>query len=136
MRLSDCWHPRCGWHGPPGIGNCRGMEGFRNRRQIRFLNAMPDRAGTLGKGVLFAEGDYVGFAAWAGMRMTVSGDGWFGIAPSNQKITMRSLDFRRCEDGLISENRALADLLHVYAQLGVAVFARMHEFNSPCQFCA
>ena len=129
MRLSDYWHPRCSWYGPSGIGTCRGIEGFRNWHQIPFLNAMPDRLGTLGKGDLFAEGDYVGFTAWPGMRMTVSGDGWLGIAPSNKRITMRSLDFWRCENGLIRENWVLVDLLHVYAQLGVNVFARMREFN-------
>ena len=135
MRLSDFWHPRCSWYGPSGIGTCRGIEGFRNWRQVPFLNAMPDRVGTLGKGDLFAEGDYVGFTAWPGMRMTVSGDGWLGIAPSNQKITMRSQDFWSCENGLIRENWVLVDLLDVYAQLGVNVFAQMHEFNKDRQIC-
>ncbi len=129
MRLSEYWHPRCSWYGPSGIGTCRGIDGFRNWHQIPFLNAMPDRLGTLGKGDLFAEGDYVGFTAWPGMRMTITGDGWLGIAPSNQKITMRSLDFWRCESGMIRENWVLVDLLHVYAQIGVDVLARMREFN-------
>ena len=90
---------------------------------------MPDRIGSGGKGELFAEGDYVGFTAWPGMKMTISGDGWLGIAPSNQKITMRSLDFWRCNEGLIHENWVLVDLLDVYSQLGVDVFARLREFN-------
>ena len=58
------------------------------------------------------------------MSMTVSGDGWLGIAPANQQITMRSLDFWRCEKGLIRENWVLIDLLHVYAQIGVDVLMR------------
>ena len=61
--------------------------------------------------------------------MTVTGDGWLGIAPSGRKITMRSLDFWRCEGGVIRENWVLIDLLHVYDQLGVDVFARLREFN-------
>ena len=129
MRLEQYWHPRCSWYGPSGIGTCRGIEGFRNWHQIPFLNAMPDRVGTLGKGDLFAEGNYVGFTAWPGMRMSLTGDGWLGIAPSGRKITMRSLDFWRCKDGTIRENWVLIDLLHVYAQLGVDVFARLREFN-------
>ena len=129
MRLADYWHPKCNWYGPSGIGTCRGISGFRNWHQIPFLNAMPDRVGTLGKGNLFAEGDYVGFTAWPGMHMTITGDGWLGIAPSGQKITMRSLDFWRCEAGLIRENWVLVDLLDVYSQIGVDVFARMREFN-------
>jgi len=129
MRLGDFWHPRCNWYGPSGIGTGRGIKGFRNWHQIPFLNAMPDRVGTLGKGELFGDGDYVGFTAWPGMRATVSGDGWMGIAPSDKKITMRSLDFWRCEAGLIRENWVLVDILHVYHQLGVDVFARLCEFN-------
>ena len=131
MRLGDYWHPKCNWYGPSGIGTGRGIAGFRNWHQIPFLNAMPDRVGSTvaGKGNLFADGDYVGVTAWPGMHMSISGDGWLGIAPSGQKITMRSLDFWRCENGLIRENWVLVDLLHVYKQIGVDVLARMREFN-------
>lgn len=129
MQLERYWHPRCNWYGPSGIGTGRGIAGFRDWHQIPFLNAMPDRVGTLGKGDLFGDGDYVGFTAWPGMRATVTGDGWMGIAPSGQKITMRSLDFWRCEAGLIRENWVLVDILDVYHQLGIDVFARLREFN-------
>jgi predicted ester cyclase len=129
MRLGDYWHPRCSWYGPAGIGTARGIEGFRNWHQIPFLNGLPDRVGDANKGYLFADHNYVGFTAWPGMSMSVSGDGWLGIAPSDQKITMRSLDFWRCENGMIRENWVLIDLLDVYHQLGVDVLARMREFN-------
>ena len=55
------------------------------------------------------------------------------IAPAGQKITMRSLDFWRCEEGLIRENWVLVDLLDVYAQIGVDVFRRMEEFTHDRQ---
>ena len=63
------------------------------------------------------------------MTATITGDGWMGIAPAGQKITMRSLDFWRCEEGLIRENWVLVDLLDVYTQIGVDVFRRMEEFT-------
>ena len=129
MRLGDYWHPKCNWYGPSGIGTGRGIAGFRNWHQIPFLNAMPDRSGTGGKGEFFADGNYVAVSGWPNMRATITGDGWMGIAPSGQKITMRSLDFWRCENGLIRENWVLVDLLHVYKQIGVDVLARMREFN-------
>ena len=129
MHLSDFWHPNFSWYGPAGIGTARGIDGFRYWHQIPFLNAMPDRVGSLGQGHLFGDGDYVGFTAWPGMRATISDDGWMGIAPSGQKITMRSLDFWRCENDMIRENWVLVDLLDVYHQIGVDVFERVREFN-------
>ena len=129
MRLEQYWHPRMSWYGPSGIGTGRGIAGFRHWHQIPFLNGMPNRRGTGGKGEFFADGDYVAVTGWPNMQATISGDGWLGIAPAGQQITMRSLDFWRCENGLIRENWVLVDLLHVYRQIGVDVLARMREFN-------
>ena len=135
MRLAQHWHPNSSWYGPSCIGTGRGIEGFRKCHQIPFLKALPNRVGNADAGHLFADNDYVGFTAWPGMHMTVSNDGWLGIAPGNQEITMRSLDFWRCENGLIRENWVLIDMLHVYAQLNIDVFARMRELL-PCYHIA
>lgn len=129
MQLDRYWHPRFLWYGPAGIGTTRRISGFRNWHQIPFLKGMPDRDTFVGTGVSFADGHYVGFTAWPGMQMTLTGDGWLGIAPGGQSLTMRSLDFWRCEQGLIRENWVLVDLLHVYEQLGVDVFERMREYT-------
>ncbi len=129
MQLETYWHPKCSWYGPAGIGSCRGISGFRNWHQIPFLNGMPNRVGDAHAGHFFSDGDYVGFTAWPGMSATISNDGWMGIAPAGQNITMRSLDFWRCESGLIRENWVLVDLLSVYHQIGVDVLGRMREMN-------
>lgn len=133
MELDKYWHPKFNWYGPAGIGSMRGIDGFRNWHQTPFLNAMPNRRGILDAGAFFSDGQYVGFTAFDGMEMTITGDGWLGIAPSNQQITMRSLDFWRCENGLIRENWVLVDLLHIYKQIGVDVFARMREYTHARQ---
>ncbi|MCY3867194.1 MAG: ester cyclase [Chloroflexi bacterium] len=129
MQIDRHWHPKMMWYGPAGIGSMRRIAGFRNWHQIPFLKALPDRSVFKDQGIMFGDGDYVAFTGWPGMSMTISGDGWLGIAPANQKITMRSLDFWRCEKGLIRENWVLIDLLHVYAQIGVDVFERMRELT-------
>jgi len=130
MDLPAYWHPKMTWYGPAGIGTNRRISGFRNWHQIPFLKAMPNR-GMNDKvpSYFFADGDYVGETSWPGMRMTLSEDGWLGIPPVNKEITMRSLDFWRCENGLLRENWVLVDLLHVYSQLGVDVFSRMREMT-------
>lgn len=132
MQLEKYWHLKMNWYGPAGIGSMRGIQGFRQNHQIPFLNAMPDR-GLQTEGTahhFFAENEFAAVTGWPNMSQTLSHDGWLGIAPAGQRINLRSLDFWRVESGLIRENWVMVDLLDVYHQLGVDVFARMREFNS------
>ena len=132
MQLEKYWHPNFNWYGPTGIGAARGISGFRNWHQIPFLRAMPDRKldamGDL-QSHWIAEGAYVCETGWPNMRLTLSDDGWMGIAPAGKEVLLRSLDFWRLEDGLIRENWVLVDLLDLYSQIGVDVLGRMREFN-------
>jgi predicted ester cyclase len=121
MEMERYWHPKMLWYGPAGIGSARRLTGFQSWHQIPYLKAMPDRKPLMENGVLFGDGDYVGFTAWPGLQVTITGDGWLGIPPANQKLTMRSLDFWRCENGLLRENWVMVDMLDVYHQLGVDV---------------
>lgn len=132
MQLAKYWHPKMNWYGPTGIGSCRGMSGFRHWHQMPFLRAMPDRKlDAMGDlySHWFAEGQYVCETGWPNMRLTLSGDGWMGIAPSNTEVELRSLDFWRLENNTIRENWVLVDLLDLYKQIDVDVLARMAEFN-------
>lgn len=135
MELDRYWHPKMNWYGPAGIGTMRQIAGFRRCHQIPFLKALPNRTGGSYRtsGLLFGDGPYAAEPGWPNMRATITGDGWLGIAPAGQEITMRSLDFWRCENGLIRENWVLIDLLSVYDQIGVDVFARMRELTHARQ---
>ncbi|MEX3010605.1 ester cyclase [Hoeflea sp. TYP-13] len=131
MQMDRYWHPRMNWYGPSGIGTARGITGFRNLHQIPFLRAMPDR-GQATEGIaahFIGDGKYAAVTGWPNMKQTITGDGWLGIAPGSQAVTLRSLDFWRLENGLIRENWVLIDLLDVFRQLGVDVFQRLREFN-------
>jgi len=140
MDLPRFWHQKMNWYGPAGTGTTRGHRGFRNWHQIPFVAAMPDRGKypEKTKAHFFSENAYVGVTGWPNMHQTLSHDGWYGIAPVNRKIDMRSLDFWRletCSDGQlrIRENWVLWDMLDVYDQIGVDVFARMNECARPYQ---
>jgi len=131
MALGRFWHPKFNWYGPAGVGTARGISGFRHWHQIPFLQAMPDR-GLDPEGLMshwVAQGNYVCETGWPNMRLTITHDGWLGIPPAGQQITLRSLDFWRMQGGLIRENWVLFDVLDMYAQLGVDVLARMAMFN-------
>jgi len=132
MQLEKYWHPKSNWYGPAGIGTGRGISGFRHWHQIPFLRGMPDRKLDAMGDLMshwFAQGDYVCETGWPNMRLTLSDDGWMGIAPAGKEVLLRSLDFWRLENGLIRENWVLVDLLDLYSQVGVDVFARLREFN-------
>ncbi len=139
MQMEKYWHPRFNWYGPAGIGSCRGISGFRNWHQIPFLNGMPDRKldaknerisdGEVNTTHWVAEGNYVCETGWPNMHLSLTHDGWLGIAPTGKSVFLRSLDFWRLEDGLIRENWVLVDLLDLYNQIGVDVIGRLREFN-------
>ena len=132
MKLEKYWHPRFNWYGPAGIGTSRGISGFRHWHQIPFLNGMPDRKLDATADLMshwVSEGDYVCETGWPNMRLTLSDDGWMGIAPAGKEVLLRSLDFWRLENGLIRENWVLVDLLSLYRQVGIDVLGRMQEFN-------
>lgn len=131
MNLDRYWHPSFNWYGPAGIGTGRGVAGFRSIHQEPFLRGMPDRGqnrdGT--KHHFFAMGDYCAVTGWPNMRLTHTGDGWLGQAPTGKTLFLRSLDFWRIEDGLIRENWVMVDILDALRQMGVDTLARMREFS-------
>ena len=53
-----------------------------------------------------AEGDYICETGWPNMRLSLTGDGWMGIAPAGKDILRRSLDFWRLENGMIMRTKA------------------------------
>ena len=111
MELEKYWHPRFNWYGPAGIGTARGIAGFRHWHQVPFLAAMPDRGLDDSVNLMshwIGEGEYVCETGWPNMSMTLSGDGWMGIAPAGRKVQLRS---------------------DLYRQVGVDVLGRMREFN-------
>lgn len=135
MEMDRYWHEKMNWYGPAGIGTGRGVEGFRKWHQIPFLAGMPDRGQYVEEVTyhFFGDSNYAAVTGWPDMIQTISHSGWLGIPPVDKRITMRSLDFWRVEDGKIRENWVMVDLLDMYDQIGVDVFSRMREFNKAKQ---
>ncbi|MEM9343707.1 MAG: ester cyclase [Pseudomonadota bacterium] len=124
---SGYWHPKCLWYGPTGLGTGRRPEGFQDVVLRGFRTGLSDNTRFLDEGVFFGDGDLVAFTGWPSGEATHSGNGFLGLTPTGKRFTRRSLDFWRCENGMIRENWVLVDLLHIYSQLGIDPFARMRD---------
>ncbi len=140
------WHPNFMWYGPSGIGSTRGLAGFEDFHQIPFLVAFPDRGKRRsevrrssenpygGHFIRIGDGDYAVTGGWGHKIATHTGGEWLGLAPTGRPVTMRVMDFYRCEltasGDSIRENWVPIDIPHILFQLGVDVFGRMrHQFR-------
>lgn len=113
------WHRDMLWYGPGGVGSNFTYEGFQRDHRIPFLTAFPDRVGG-NHFARFGDGDYVCSGGWPSMTMTHQGP-YLGIQPTGQALTLRVMDFWRCQDGQIRENWVLLDFLDLLRQMGRVV---------------
>jgi predicted ester cyclase len=116
------WHRDMLWYGPAGIGSNFTYAGFQRDHRIPFLTAFPDRVGG-NHFARFGDGDYVCSGGWPSMTMTHKGP-YLGIEPTGRPLTLRVMDFWRCQDGQIRENWVLLDLLDLVRQMGRTVLPR------------
>lgn len=115
------WHRDMLWYGPCGIGANVTYAGFQRDHRIPFLTAFPDRVGG-NHFARFGDGDFVCSGGWPSMTMTHRGP-YLGVAPTDRAMTLRVMDFWRCEAGQIRENWVLLDMVDLFAQMGVDVLA-------------
>lgn len=124
--LGGYWHPFAVWYGPTGLGTARGHADIASRIFQQFRSGLSANTRHLDDGVFFGDQHIVAFTGWPSGTATHSGDGFLGIAPTGKRITRRSLDFWTIDQGLIRECWVMVDMLDLYRQLGIDVFARMH----------
>ncbi|MEM9442785.1 MAG: ester cyclase [Pseudomonadota bacterium] len=111
------WHPDMMWYGPGGIGSNYRWEGFVKDHRASFLKAFPDRKGG-NHYCRIGDGDYAAVSGWPSMTMTHRGD-YLGIDATDKALTLRVMDFYRCEDGRIIENWVLLDYMDLFRQMDV-----------------
>ncbi len=114
--MEEYWHEDMVWYGPAGIGTLHGLHGFQDGQQRPFLHAFSDKQAD--DEIIVAEGDYV--AATGHQHATHTGE-WLGIPASGQRVQVRYMDFWRAENGKLTENWVLIDILGFLEQLGYNV---------------
>jgi predicted ester cyclase len=129
MKQTDFWSPQMHWYGPCGIGASRNRAEYERNHQTPFLTAFPDRKGfTHPDGgthkARFAEGHFIASTGWPSVRATHLGE-YLGTPASGKRIGMRVMDFWRRENDVLVQNRVFIDLVDLFLQFGVDLFARM-----------
>ena len=118
MGMSAFWHSDMAWHGPWGIGTCRGFESFQRDAQGPSAQSFPNRRGGFHR-CRFADGEAAAFAGWPSLRGTFNGLPFRGIPPTGGMIGQRVMDFYIRREGLLAENWVLIDLVDFARQCGV-----------------
>jgi predicted ester cyclase len=115
------WAPDFAWYGPGGIGSTVTWPGFVDHHRAQFLDAFPDRKGG-NHYCRIGDGNYAAVSGWPSMTMTHRAT-YLGVPATGKALTLRVMDFYRCEGGLIAENWVLLDYIDLLAQMGVDVIA-------------
>lgn len=123
--LGGYWHDNAMWYGPTGLGTARGHAGIAKLIFRQFREGLSENMRHLSDGVFFGDQGFVAFTGWPSGTAVHSGDGFLGLAPTGRRLTRRSLDFWQVEDGLIRACWVMIDMLDIYRQLGVDIFARL-----------
>jgi predicted ester cyclase len=119
MGMERFWHPEMMWYGPGGIGTSRRLKGFQDVHQRAFLEAFPDRIGGDHK-CRIGDATFVASTGWPSVRATHRAS-WLGAPATQQRISMRVMDFWRREGSMLRENWVFIDQLELLLQMGIDV---------------
>jgi hypothetical protein len=128
MGMTSYWHDDFWWFGPAPIGSFCGHKDYERGHQLPFLSAFPDRVGG-NHAARIGQGAYVASTGWPSIRATHSGGDWLGLPATGKVVTMRVMDFWRCDDRQLVENWVMIDVPDLLLQMGIDVFARMRALK-------
>jgi len=125
MGMARFFHPNVKWYGPGGIGACLSLTEFETLHQQPWLKAFPDRK-VMHLESLFAEDRMLAASGPRGVVGTHGGT-YLGHAATGAPIEVSGLDFWLRSEAQFTENWVFVDMVHLFAQMGVDLFARMRE---------
>lgn len=125
------WHDDMLWYGPGGVGSTYRWEGFVDDHRAAFLKAFPDRKGG-NHYCRIGDGNYAAVSGWPSMTMTHA-DTYLGVPGSGKSLTLRVMDFYRCDfssgKGKIAENWVCLDYGDLFHQMGIDIIARGNDLS-------
>ncbi len=105
------WTEDAKWRGPAGGGIKPSLKAFQDGWQRPFLNAFPDKGGTMD--VFIADGKY---AAATGVVIATHKGDFMGLPGHNKRITLRYMDIWEVVDDKIVDNWVLLDIIDFFRQ--------------------
>ncbi len=127
MGMADYFHPNLKWYGPGGIGACLSFSEFEQWHQQPWLVAFPDRK-VVGLESLFAEGRLLACSGVAGVRATHTGP-YLGQPATGVSLEISGIDFWLRSGEQFTENWVFVDMIDLFAQMGIDLFARMASYR-------
>jgi predicted ester cyclase len=125
MGMARFFHENIKWYGPGGIGACLSLHEFEELHQRPWLVAFPDRR-VQDLDSLFSEDRFAGSSGWAGVKATHAGP-YLGHAATGRPIAVNGIDFWLRSGNRFTENWVFVDMIHLFAQMGIDLMARMEE---------
>ena len=123
MGMARFFHPNLKWYGPGGIGGCLSLKEFEDLHQRPWLAAFPDRQ-VQDLDNLIAENRLVGASSFPGVLATHTGR-YQDTPATGTKIAFNGIDFWLKTGGQFTENWVFVDMIDLFNQFGVDLFARM-----------
>lgn len=128
MGMAKFFHPNLKWYGPGGIGACLSLGEFETYHQQPWLIAFPDRK-VMHLESLFAEGQMLAASGPMGVVGHHTGT-YLGHPASGAPIEVSGLDFWLRQGDQFTENWVFVDMIHLFKQMGVDLFARLEKAHT------
>ena len=130
MEQQHYWHPDFHWMGPTGIGSTHNIPEFQDFHQRPWLTAFGDRNLKVEQ-----NGRYMGFM---GEGLYAAGGIWDqtfsahyseyqDVEASGKLMTLRDFDWYKRDGNRLIQNWIPIDLIDLFRQMDVDLFARMHR---------
>ena len=132
LKIQDYFHPKAMHYGASGLGASRGIEGIKNNYYTPLIRAFEERK-IANHQFRMTEGNYMTACGWENIKGRHVEE-IFGVAATNNQVKVKAMEWWRCSGNLIKENWILPDMVDLLLQLGIDVFAKMHDAQETNQW--
>ena len=126
--MSLYWDEEMIWNSPSGVGTARNLHEFLERVHEEFLCGLSGAWGG-SHNARYAEGRFAVSSGWP--SLVAVHDGFFlGQEPTGNTLRWRIMDYWERKDELLITNWVHIDMIDVFMQMGVDVFAMYRRYRN------